>query len=445
MNINTNNFNRFEFKGIVDKGFDKGKRHHITGINGYHGVIGNIIGKILEVIFKKTVSIKVDNKTYYLNCKSFCNWYDRVVDQNIKMEKQLLEKNSHDKNWVQETINNLCIGRDLLGRRIEGKAAELKVGQEFLKQDLPTIYGQAMWYENDKARKVFQSLLDKNLFNESEIKRVNEVLTPFFNLTSKQGNDVVYVYIIENSDKIEDSELRNAFNEEGCLFFVDYVRHCYRDDRKLAFNLKFLNAFDNATNEEKKKMLLDIVLPEMEKAVDLDKKQKMAKEEEKVNVEKIEKPELPKIEIPAKENFENQIPDIKSERFTYRKDDVKNIFTLLYEGELLKDLPIAQNVNDILKKFYQFTQELKARVYIYDDSTPFNPGNETRLNENGCLFFEDSIPSSWGNRKEKTLAFNVKFLRDFTEADLDNKKKMLDIVIYQINLANKAVEAAEKK
>ncbi|QLH37333.1 MAG: hypothetical protein HWD61_15295 [Parachlamydiaceae bacterium] len=72
--IGKNHYGRFDLSPMRDP---MGR-----GINGYHGILDNIIGFILEKIFHKTVSFEWQNgsktSTYYFNCKSFAKWYHKV-------------------------------------------------------------------------------------------------------------------------------------------------------------------------------------------------------------------------------------------------------------------------------------------------------------------------------------------------------------------------------
>lgn len=84
MQIKKNDFNRFNIDEIKDPGLDvKGKT--VQGITGFHGGIGALFGVLLEKIFHKTVGIKTDDGTYYLNRKSLTNYIKRV-DPTHKLE-----------------------------------------------------------------------------------------------------------------------------------------------------------------------------------------------------------------------------------------------------------------------------------------------------------------------------------------------------------------------
>lgn len=96
---------RFNIKHIEDPGFKKNGKL-INGIYGYHGLLENIIGFILEKIFHKTVAVKtVDGSgTYYLNCISLVKWLKRVKPG---IDPSQIESKSHDSKWVAMIINEL--------------------------------------------------------------------------------------------------------------------------------------------------------------------------------------------------------------------------------------------------------------------------------------------------------------------------------------------------
>lgn len=114
MIISKNTSNRFDIKNVEDPGFVLKNGKKITGINGYHGKLANIIGWILENIFHKTVGIKINEKTFYFSCKSVVRWLKRVetsLDQNAKNAinkgKTNLDENSHNAAFVKGVLENI--------------------------------------------------------------------------------------------------------------------------------------------------------------------------------------------------------------------------------------------------------------------------------------------------------------------------------------------------
>lgn len=73
---NVTHKNRFNIGGLQE---DQGAKK--VGIAGYHGGICGIIGWIAAKVFHKAVRIKIDNKVYYLNCKSLDNWRKRMAPE----------------------------------------------------------------------------------------------------------------------------------------------------------------------------------------------------------------------------------------------------------------------------------------------------------------------------------------------------------------------------
>lgn len=120
LSFNKNANNRFDVNYIIDNGTGKDKK--IKGINGFHGKFANFIGWILEKLFHKTVAVKVDQETFYLNCKSLVNWLNRAENQPDNPEKvskvidlltrigkeKDLDKNCHDSAWVTEILKGIA-------------------------------------------------------------------------------------------------------------------------------------------------------------------------------------------------------------------------------------------------------------------------------------------------------------------------------------------------
>jgi|GEM_PF-6993376 len=105
MKIRKNVFNRFDIDGIQDRGVKNGNNLITKGISGYHGRLGNIIGWVLSYIFHKTVFLKGDEGTYYLDCKSLKDWFNRVNIDNIELKA--LDKNIHNPKWVAHSIDSV--------------------------------------------------------------------------------------------------------------------------------------------------------------------------------------------------------------------------------------------------------------------------------------------------------------------------------------------------
>ncbi len=252
MKINENNLNRFEIENVYDP--------EKKGIDGYHGRIKNYIGKLLEKIFHTTVSFNDGNETYYFNCKSFCNWYGRVVAKSEQIDEATLKANSHNKAWVQQTIDNLS--QSSKDKKLS-QPSQFRVGQTLRDKDIPFFNSIEQLMVNEQAKEIFRSLFDATLFNEEEKRRINEILDPFFKLTSQQDSERLYIYI--TNVKKPNQQVQPAFKETGCLFTDDY------NEKKLSFTTDFLKNFTTATHQNRKQILLNFVLPQMERAVEAKK------------------------------------------------------------------------------------------------------------------------------------------------------------------------------
>lgn len=102
---------RFYIEGMPNiEGNYKGKRVK-NGIAGYHGPLQNMIGWILN-LFQKTVAIKADNGTFYLNCESIVNILTRLKPE-IYTNRQEIRKQTHDPEWVVRALNDLVQSKEV--------------------------------------------------------------------------------------------------------------------------------------------------------------------------------------------------------------------------------------------------------------------------------------------------------------------------------------------
>lgn len=137
MNVSKNSFNRFDIKNVEDPGFVLKTGKKVTGISGFHGKLANIIGWIMEKIFHKTVGVKINEATFYFNCKSVVNWLNRVessLDQNpknplnVNKAKTNLSERSHDATFVKNELERIVAFFK------EQKAAKEKLSVENLEE-----------------------------------------------------------------------------------------------------------------------------------------------------------------------------------------------------------------------------------------------------------------------------------------------------------------------
>jgi len=104
MKILINSSNRLDINNIPDPGFVKNGKT-ISGVNGYKGSLGKIIGWLLEKVFHKAVRVEAENAVFYSNCRSLVKWINRVNPEKISPTN--LEKLSHQSESVQQAIEKI--------------------------------------------------------------------------------------------------------------------------------------------------------------------------------------------------------------------------------------------------------------------------------------------------------------------------------------------------
>lgn len=92
--------NRFEIGGVQEA--PEAKK---SGIAGFHGGISALIGWIVCRIFCKAVRVEINDKVYFLNCKSLDNWRKRVAPD------VAAAKNMHDPKAVKEMIQSIITSK----------------------------------------------------------------------------------------------------------------------------------------------------------------------------------------------------------------------------------------------------------------------------------------------------------------------------------------------
>lgn len=83
MQISKNNHHRYEFGQIKDPGFTKNGKF-ISGVKGYEGAIGLLIGWVLDKIFHKAFRIESSDGPLYINCNSMRKWTQRIPAKDIQ-------------------------------------------------------------------------------------------------------------------------------------------------------------------------------------------------------------------------------------------------------------------------------------------------------------------------------------------------------------------------
>lgn len=104
MKILVNSSNRLDINNIPDPGFVKSGKT-ISGVNGYKGSLGKIIGWLLEKVFHKAVRVQAENGVFYFNCRSLVKWINRVDSE--KNSPANLDKLSHQSTAVQQVIEKI--------------------------------------------------------------------------------------------------------------------------------------------------------------------------------------------------------------------------------------------------------------------------------------------------------------------------------------------------
>ena len=104
MKILINSSNRLDIDNIPDPGVVK-RGKTISGVNGYKGVLGKIMGWLLEKVFHKAVRVEGENGVFYFNCKSLVKWINRVNSE--KNSPADLNKLSHQSTAVQQLIEKI--------------------------------------------------------------------------------------------------------------------------------------------------------------------------------------------------------------------------------------------------------------------------------------------------------------------------------------------------
>ena len=276
MRVLTNDLNRFvvDSNAFKDPGFKRDGKE-ITGINGFHGTLENIIGWILEKFLGKTVQIKSEtNNIYYINCKSFANWYTRV---NSGVDKEKVEKDSHDRVWVQSvldgckkaqvqptvtasvapapaSVDDSNAGEPVVTTPPMSKPTPNIPPQPEVIRTLPYIMGSGgvlQPYDDPGVTAMFNATLSGTYFIDGP-----RVLRNF--VASK-----VRVQFYKNSYYIAEKPVKDAYNE-GCKF-VKYRRN-YEDQKELVISYEFAKEY-SAGDKEKKTECIRTLLAEMEEAI----------------------------------------------------------------------------------------------------------------------------------------------------------------------------------
>ena len=186
MEILKNNFNRFEIKHVVDPGFGTKK---VKGINGYHGLLGYLIGLILDKIFHKTVAVKLDKETFYFNCRSLVKWLNRAEnlpdwDGSIKKiihedeikelgilgpNPKALDKKVHESEWVTNLLKKIAETNEVrfnwknqqnkiraLAQGNLDEARALGVNEGLIQDNLNNELKQALGSDLEKCRELIE-------------------------------------------------------------------------------------------------------------------------------------------------------------------------------------------------------------------------------------------------------------------------------------------------